>query len=102
MLDPRPGELRRDDPVPPVTPVREAMRVERLDSNYPERQRSGGLVITGRIVSVVPGHPHVDEGHVLDVSVGGGSYTEIVLRVPNSPHYGHLEGRDATLRVEGI
>lgn len=102
MLDPRPGELRRDDPVIPVTPPREPMRVERLDAYTPDGRRTPGLIISGRIVSVVPGHPHADEGHLLDVTVGGSGYTEIVLRVPNSPHYGHLEGREARLHVEGV
>jgi hypothetical protein len=58
-----------------------------------------GLVITGKIVAVSHGHPHHGEHHQLDVSVGGGEFTEILIRVPNAA-YGHIEGRNAKIHVD--
>jgi len=80
-------------PVPPKTPVQPSEEQPRPEP----RQR--GPVIKGRIVAVTAGHPHDGEPHLLDVTVGGSAYTEILVRVPNGDH-GHLEGHDVTLHVD--
>jgi len=80
-------------PIPPKPPVQPSSEQPRANSH------AKGPVIKGRIVAVTHGHPHDHEPHVLDVTVGGSAYTEILVRVPNGDH-GHLEGHGVTLHVE--
>lgn len=59
--------------------------------------------ITGHIVSLQRGARHAheanaQEGHLLDLSVGGGEYTDIVVRVPTGD-YGMIEGRRVVLHI---
>lgn len=55
--------------------------------------------IPGKIVVVRQSAASHSEEHVLDVTVGGEEYTEIVLRVPPGAYHA-LEGKQAILHVE--
>jgi len=88
-----------DDIIDPVNPLYRAPRVEPHAFEPPEPSTPKPITIRGRIVAVTPGHPHDGEHHRLDVTVGGSSHTEILVRVPNAA-YGHIEGREVVLRIE--
>jgi hypothetical protein len=55
--------------------------------------------IEGRIVSVQRGARHAGGGSVLDLTVGGGEYTDIVVRVPTAG-YGQIEGKRVVLYID--
>lgn len=79
--------VRPTEHVPPVELPHETRPPE-----PPERARG----IRGRVVAINRGHRHAGESHALDVTVGGGEMTEIVVRVPNAP-YAELEGADVVI-----
>ena len=65
----------------------------------PQQQHRKTRAIAGRITGIHRGSRHSGGGHLLDVSVGGEAYSEIVLRVPEGA-YSELEGKHAVLYVE--
>jgi hypothetical protein len=50
-------------------------------------------------VAVHRGRRHQDDAHRLDITVGAGEYTEIVVRVPNGV-YEDLEGKRAVMYID--
>ncbi|MCC6142489.1 MAG: hypothetical protein IT368_01660 [Candidatus Hydrogenedentes bacterium] len=64
------------------------------------RPRTTGIV--GRVVAIHRRHASASaEPHVLDVTVGGEDYTEIVIRVPTAP-YAQIEGRRAVIYLQDL
>lgn len=55
--------------------------------------------IAGRIVSVQRGARHAGGGELLDLTVGGGDYTDILVRVPTGS-YGQIEGKRVVLYID--
>lgn len=55
--------------------------------------------IAGRVVSVQRGARHAAAGNLLDLTVGGGEYTDILVRVPTGP-YGQIEGKRVVLYID--
>lgn len=83
-----------------VPPISGGSRIDGLggQSSGPPSSKAGQS-IAGRIVAVHGARPHRDGPHRLDVSVGGETYAEIVVRVP-AGSYAHLEGKRAVLHVD--
>lgn len=84
-----------------LNPLLGAARVDRLEGGVPPNrpQRPMPQSIAGRIVSVQRGGRHAGGGEVLDLTVGGGEYTEIVVRVPTGA-YGQIEGKRVVLYID--
>ena len=56
--------------------------------------------LVGRVVAVHAGRKHPDEGrHRLDVTVGGGDTSEVVLRI-SGPLPPNIEGKRAVLYID--
>ena len=55
--------------------------------------------IAGRVVSVQRGARHAGGGNILDLTVGGGEYTDIVVRVPTGT-YGQIEGKRVVIYID--
>ncbi|MBI2422317.1 MAG: hypothetical protein HYV27_05760 [Candidatus Hydrogenedentes bacterium] len=91
-----------DDYLERVTPVGGKQPIDRLDGYGPPAQppaaRHAG--VTGTIVAVHQSAArHPGESHVLDVTVGAETWTEIVVRVPQGA-YRNWEGKQAVLYLE--
>lgn len=83
-----------------ISPLSKSSPVE--PSEHSSRGASSektGQRISGEIVAVHRGNPHHDGEHLLDVTVGGEEYTEIVVRVPRGEYAG-LEGKPAILYID--
>lgn len=83
-----------------IQPIQGAPPLDRLEGPppLPERPRTPRS-IAGRIVAVHRGRRHQDDAHRLDITVGAGEYTEIVVRVPNGV-YEDLEGKRAVMYID--
>ncbi len=89
-----------DDFINHINPIRGSSQIDRLDeSSAPPTPPRQAQTITGRIISVKRHNRHGPGGRVLDLTVGGGETTEIVVRVPNGA-YGALEGKRVVLYVD--
>lgn len=84
-----------------LNPLLGSARVDRLEQGpgavrpVPRAPQS----IEGRIVSVHRGARHAGGGGLLDLTVGGGEYTDILVRVPTGA-YGQIEGKRVVLYVD--
>lgn len=84
-LNPLLGTARLDRLEPGPGPARPASRMPQS--------------IEGRIVSVQRGARHAAGGNLLDLTVGGGEYTDIIVRVPTAG-YGQIEGKRVVLYID--
>lgn len=84
-----------------LNPMLGAGRIDRLESGAPRNRppTTQPQSIAGRIVSVQRGARHAGGGGVLDLTVGGGEYTDIVVRVPTAG-YGQIEGKRAVIYID--
>ena len=84
-----------------LNPILGSGRIDRLESGVPRKgpAASGPQSIAGRIVSVQRGGRHAGGGSVLDLTVGGGEYTEILIRVPTGG-YGQIEGKRVVIFID--
>jgi hypothetical protein len=83
-----------------VEGVGPADRVPELDLRHRERRDEPEVperAIRGHVIAINRGHPHTGEKHRLDVTVGGGEHTEIIVRLPPGA-YAELEGADVLIR----
>lgn len=87
-----------DDYVDPIEELSPAHRVEPFD-----RTRASGQgrrhPVTGEVVAVHPRTVRREPGHVLDATVGGQSFDEIVVRVQEG-EVGELIGKRVKLIIE--
>lgn len=84
-----------------LNPILGSNRIDRLESGTPRNRpvSSGPQTIAGRIVSVHRGGRHAGGGEMLDLTVGGGEYTEILVRVPTGG-YGQIEGKRVVIYID--
>lgn len=83
-----------------LNPILGSNRIDRLESGPRMRpQAAEPQSIAGRIVTVHRGGRHAGGGNLLDLSVGGGEYTDILVRVPTGA-YGQLEGKRVILYID--
>lgn len=83
-----------------LNPILGSNRIDRLEGGQRMRpQPSEPQSIAGRIVTVHRGGRHAGGGTLLDLSVGGGDYTDILVRVPTGA-YGQLEGKRVILYID--
>jgi hypothetical protein len=83
-----------------IQPIQGTPSIDRLEGPPapPERPRMPRS-IAGRIVGVNRGRRHQGEAHRLDITVGAGEFTEIIVRVPNGV-YDDLEGKRAVMYID--
>lgn len=92
--------MLNDDFMDHINPVTGSRPVEGMgERRQNERRRNQPQSIAGRVVAIHRGTRRGGEGHMLDVSVGGDEFTEIVLRVPAGA-YGNIEGKRAVLYID--
>lgn len=83
-----------------VEPIRPKAAIDRL-----EHERGGPpppparAAVRGQVLSVRRGQVHKEGRHRLDVTVGAGESTEIIVRVPNGA-YTNWEGKKVVLHLE--
>lgn len=72
---------------------------QRNPRNRPVSPGAQPQSIAGRVVSVQRGARHAAAGNILDLTVGGGEYTDILVRVPTGT-YGQIEGKRVVLYID--
>jgi len=83
--------------VQPISPSAPLDQVQHGGNRPPIPQRREA--IHGTVHGIRRGQSHKEGKHRLDVSVGGGDTTELIIRVPNSAYSG-LEGKRVVIYVD--
>lgn len=83
-----------------VDPIRPKAAIDRLEHEHvgpPVPRAHGG--VHGVVLGVRRGQQHQDGPHRLDVTVGGGESTELVIRVPQGA-CANWDGKKVVLHLE--